>query len=441
MKQISGKSVYSVSEVNALARQTLENMSFWVEGEISSFKGLNHHYRYLYFNLKDPNTGYKLPCILEPSTYQSLDFEMEEGIKVLALGNLSLYERDSTFQMYIHKLEQFGEGILAAELEKLKKKLENLGYFDPSRKRPLPNYPTNIAIITSKIADAWYDFKRHSVDRFPIINITFYDVMVQGPSAVNQIVKSIQKADRKKFDAIVIVRGGGSLEDLAAYNDERIAEAIYQAKTCIVVGVGHEKDITIAQLVADIAASTPTDAAKIITADLSSLEEKLIAYRDLIETSIARLISSSSQTIDLMFHKLAFHKEKFEQFPRHLDFLKQSLKMAEDQVIVKNSQKLATYFTSIKNTSKYFLQEKQNNLTSINEKLLILSPQNTLSRGYSIVKDEQDHIIKDSSAVDIGAKLKVQFHRGKVTSKVTAKETSEGSHFQKHDEASRKIEI
>src|SRR3990170_2870266 len=127
MKQISGKSVYSVSEVNALARQTLENMSFWVEGEISSFKGLNHHYRYLYFNLKDPNTGYKLPCILEPSTYQSLDFEMEEGI-------------------------------MAAELEKLKKKLENLGYFDPSRKRPLPNYPTNIAIITSKIADAWYDF-------------------------------------------------------------------------------------------------------------------------------------------------------------------------------------------------------------------------------------------------------------------------------------------
>src|SRR3989344_541612 len=179
MKQISGKSVYSVSEVNALARQTLENMSFWVEGEISSFKGLNYHYRYLYFNLKDPNTGYKLHCILEPSTYQSLDFEMEEGIKVLALGNLSLYERDSTFQMYIHKLEQFGEGILAAELEKLKKKLENLGYFDPSRKRPLPNYPTNIAIITSKIADAWYDFKRHSVDRFPIINITFYDVMVQ----------------------------------------------------------------------------------------------------------------------------------------------------------------------------------------------------------------------------------------------------------------------
>ncbi|MBI2327461.1 exodeoxyribonuclease VII large subunit [Candidatus Curtissbacteria bacterium] len=422
MKTIDGKSVYSVSEVNALTRQTLENMSFWVEGEISSFKGLNHHYRYLYFDLKDPNTGYKLPCILEPSIFQSVDFAMADGIKVLALGNLSLYERDGTFQMYIHQLEQFGEGILLAELEKLKKKLEQKGYFDKSRKKPLPSYPTKIAVITSKIADAWFDFKRHSVDRFPVINVTLFDVMVQGSSAVNQIVKAIQKAEKGGFDAIVLVRGGGSLEDLAAFNDEKVAHSIFHAKTTIVVGVGHEKDVTIAQLVADIAASTPTDAAKIITADFLSLEEKLTAYRDLLEKSIARLISSSSQTLDLTFHRLAYHKEKFQQFPRHLDFLKQSLKTAEDRIIVKNSQKLETYLVSIKNTSKYFLQEKSSLLNSLNEKLIILSPLNTLARGYSITTDESNRVIKNSSQVAIGSKLKVQFHRGKVTSKILTKE-------------------
>src|SRR3989338_4785171 len=253
MRQIEGKSVYSVSEVNSLARQTLENMSFWVEGEISSFKGLNSHYRYVYFDL------------IDPQIYLSTSLDLKDGQKILALGNLTLWEKDGRYQMYLHKIEEFGEGLLLAKLEALKKKLQAQGYFDISRKKSLPSYPTNVAVITSKISDAWQDFKKHSIGRYGNLSVTLFDVPVQGENSAPQIIKALKRADKMNFDVIVLARGGGSLEDLASFNEEKLADAIFAAKTCIIVGVGHEKDVTIAQLVADIAASPPTDVAKIIT--------------------------------------------------------------------------------------------------------------------------------------------------------------------------------
>ena len=180
MKIIKGKSVYSVSEVNTLARQALENMSFWVEGEVSSFKGANEHYRYLYFDLKDTETLYKLPCILEPEIFVNLAFDLEDGKKIIALGNLTLWEKDGRYQMYVHRIEEFGEGILLAQLAQIKRKLERKGYFDSKFKKLLPSYPVNIAVISSWSSDGWQDFKKHSVDKYPIIKVTFFDIMVQG---------------------------------------------------------------------------------------------------------------------------------------------------------------------------------------------------------------------------------------------------------------------
>lgn len=422
MKTVKGRSVYSVSEVNSLARQTLENISFWVEGEVSAFKGANTHYRYIYFDLKDPQSGFKLPCILEPDTYLTLGFELEDGSKILTLGNLTLYEKEAKFQMYLHKIEQFGEGLLLTSLEKLKKKLESQGYFDLERKKPLPHFPTNLAVISSKIADAWFDFKKHTISMFPLIKITFFDVMVQGSSSSDQIVENLKKADKMGFDAIVLIRGGGSLEDLASFNDEKVADSIFKAKTCIVVGVGHEKDVTLAQLVADVAASTPTDAAKIITADFVNLEQNLNENLMRLKKAINYLQAASSQEFDLLFHRLIFHQEKFKEIPRNLMFLKKSLFISENALIFQNQQKLATILTFLSNHWRLAYQKNGDELQVFKEKLLLLSPRNILKRGYSITTDQRNHIIRDVHAIDIGSIIKVKFARGKAKTKVIAKE-------------------
>ena len=422
MKNIAGKTVYTVSEVNALARQTLENLSFWVEGEISSFKGLNNHYRYVYFDLKDPQTGYKLPCILEPDIYKSLDFELSQGSKVLALGSLTLWEKEAKFQMYLVKIEAFGEGFLLAELEQLKRRLARKGYFDSNIKKTLPSYPTSIAVITSTLSDAWQDFKKHTIDMFGVFKVALFDVVVQGEESAGQIIKAIKAADKMNFEAIVLIRGGGSIEDLASFNNEQLADAIFSAKTCIVVGVGHEKDVTIAQLVADVAASTPTDAAKIISADFIRLEEKLSETLIKIRWLVNNKINSYSQQLDLSFQKLYFFVESYREIPKLLNLLKKSLNGLKNTIISKYSQRLTIIKTNLINNWNLTYQQNVNILKGLKDKLSLLSPDNILKRGYSIVFSLEDTVIKDVSDVDIGSKLKVKLSRGKLLSKVLAKE-------------------
>ena len=422
MRQIEGKSVYSVSEVNSLARQTLENMSFWVEGEISSFKGLNSHYRYVYFDLKDPQTGYKLPCILEPEIYLSTSLDLKDGQKILALGNLTLWEKDGRYQMYLHKIEEFGEGLLLAKLEALKKKLQAQGYFDISRKKSLPSSPTNVAVITSKISDAWQDFKKHSIGRYGNLSVTLFDVPVQGENSAPQIIKALKRADKMNFDVIVLARGGGSLEDLASFNEEKLADAIFAAKTCIIVGVGHEKDVTIAQLVADIAASTPTDVAKIITGGFVHLEERLNQLIFRAKAQGKRTLEANFQTIDLIFHQLATNRERLKQIPPHLQFLGTTLAMSQERFLEGNRKRLEVSLVSLANSWRLLFAKRNHGLKVISEKLTILSPQNTLERGYSIASDERGYVIKSAESIDIGSKIRVKFAKGAARSKVFEKE-------------------
>lgn len=423
MKILEGKQIYTVSEINSLTRRTLEKMAFWVEGEISSLS-ISDRYRYIYLDLKDPDTGYKLPCILEPDIFDSLNLLPENGMKVLVSGNLTLWEKEAKLQLYIHSIEKFGEGKLLAQLEKLKAKLQARGYFDESHKKKLPPYPDSIAVITSKDADAWQDFKTHSIDKFPLINFEFFDVLVQGPDSKEQIVKSIRKADQEHFDAIVIIRGGGSQEDLAAFNDEQVAAAIYAAKTPIVVGVGHEKDITIVQLVADIAASTPTDAAKIISADFANLQNLLSQYLPRLKRAADYFLSGNSQSLDLIFHKLALTIEKFREVASYLQHLKQRLKQAQKVLFNKNSQELAQILTKVENSAQQFFEKNQKDLKTLSEKISILSPKRTLARGYSITKDAKNHIVKNAQTVAVGDEVKVQFAHGRITSKILERETS-----------------
>ncbi len=421
MKIIAGKKIYSVWEINAIARRALETMTFWVEGEISSFRGANTHYRYLYFDLKDPQTGYKLPCICEPSILEDINFEFIEGKQVLILGHLTLWEKDGRYQMYVHQIELFGEGMLLAQFELLKSKLQQKGYFDVKFKKPIPSYPTNIAVITSKISDAWYDFKTHTYDKFPIIKITLFDVMVQGEKSPSLIIGALKRAETGNFDCIVLIRGGGSLEDIAAFNDEKLAQTIFEAKSPIVVGVGHEKDVTIAQLVADIGASTPTDAAKIITSNFTTLEMKLTTSRERLRNAIVSYLLRTSQRVDLIFERLANYTQRYKQLPSHLKFLGQSLSAAKQSHIIQNQKRLDGFYKSLKDYWKFIVRKEQERLGTMSQTLRLLSPQNILARGYSITYDFKNKVIKNVKDIALGSKVKVKLAKGSFLSKVYQK--------------------
>ncbi|OGE10846.1 exodeoxyribonuclease VII large subunit [Candidatus Curtissbacteria bacterium RIFCSPLOWO2_01_FULL_42_26] len=421
MKTVEGKTVYTVSEVNSIVRQNLETLSFWIEGEISGFKGPNQHYRYLYFDLKDPQTGFKIACIAEPEIYNE-NFAFDNGQMVLALGNITLWEKEGRLQLYVLKIQNFGQGYLLAKLEQLKAKLEKKGYFDISRKKKLTPFPTNIAVISSWVSDAWQDFKKHSVDMFPIIKVTFFDVTVQGQNSATKIKKALDKADSMNFDAIALIRGGGSIEDLAAFNNEDLALKIYKCKSCIVVGVGHEKDVTIAALVADINASTPTDAAKIIASDYMHLESKLIQAKASILKLVAGIAFSQSQTCDILYHKLSRAKDRYMAVPNHLNFLKNSLKISEETIVRANTQNLLIYKNSLKSNWLRIFTENKDKLINLKKQINLLSPDSTMKRGYSIAYNNRGQVIKDVKHIDVAATIKVQLWRGKLKSKVIAKE-------------------
>ena len=421
MKIVEGKSVYSVSEVNSFARRTLEQMNFWVEGELSSFKGYNSRYRYLYFDLKDPQTGFKLPCVFEPETYLSLNYQFEDGMKVLALGVLTLWEKEAKFQLHVVKMQEFGEGFLLAELEKLKLKLQKKGYFDDANKKKLPLYPVNVAVITSKVSDAWQDFQEHSQERFKTVKLDLFDVMVQGNRSAPQIIKAIQKADSKKYDVICIIRGGGSIEDLASYNDENLARTIFQAKTPILVGVGHEKDVTIASLVADVSASTPTDAAKIITENFLKLDSSLTNLISRVTFALKNKIAGASQQLDFIYQQLVNTKMKYSQVPQKLAFLKKSLTSLTTDLIKENLLALARNSDSLIQSWKIMLNKQTVALEGYQHKLLLVSPQNVLNRGYSITTTISGKVLKDAQFIDIGQKLKVKLAKGQLNTKVMEK--------------------
>ena len=236
MKALEGKKIYTVSEVNYFAKQILEEMTFWVEGEISSFTK-NPNWNFYYLDLKDESAV--LPCIAEEFIVGGLKGEIT-GQRILAYGNLSLYEPFGKYQFRISKVEAAGEGLLQRQLEELTKKLKNEGLFEKKHKKNIPKYPRKVCIVTSVGSDAYNDFVRHTAYKFPIIELYTADVRVQGISAVPSFLKVLPRVDKMGFDAIVITRGGGSIEDLAAFNDEQVARMIFSLKTPTVVAIGHE---------------------------------------------------------------------------------------------------------------------------------------------------------------------------------------------------------
>lgn len=418
MKIDSNRKIYSVSEVNYFARQTLEQMEVWVEGEISTFKQ-NPNWRFYYLDLKDDTA--LLPCICDGSVFNGFVTEELVGQKILAHGFLTLYEPRGQYQLKILKIEAVGIGVLQKRLEELIKKLKGEGLFDTQYKKEIPAYPKKICVVTSLGSDAWNDFKRHTADKFPIIELSTADVRVQGSQSIPQLLKVLPKADIGGFDVIIITRGGGSLEDLAAFNDEEVARTIFKMKTPTIVAIGHEANESLAEWVADRRASTPTDAATIVTLGYTQVLEKLETLKLRLSTRSDRFFSENFQKLDMSFKQLIAMKSYFKDLPHRLNTLSESLKRHEKLRVADALDRANTAKKQIIKASRLFIQSHNLKLANLAKALTLLSPKNTLKRGYAIATGKSGKIIRSISAVVVGTPVAVKLTDGSFKSRVTSK--------------------
>lgn len=418
MKVNDSRRVYTVSEANYFAKQTLEQMELWIEGEVSSFKQ-NPNWRFFYLDLKDDSA--LLPCVADGSVFD--DYQSSEllGQKILAYGFLTLYEPMGKYQFKILKIEAVGEGVLQRKLVELIKKLKGEGLFDQEHKRQLPVYPKKVCLVTSLGSDAWNDFKRHTIDKFPLIELTTVDVRVQGSKSIPQLLKTLPKVDKSGFDVIVITRGGGSLEDLAAFNDEEVARTIFKLETPTIVAIGHEANESLAEWVADRRASTPTDAANIVTSGYMQALEKLETFKNRILTRSNYYFLENFQKLDYTFRQLLLMKSYFKDLPLRLVSYSQTLKRHEKVLIADALSKTQDYKLKLSKSSKLLLESKSQRLTGAQKSLNILSFENTLKRGYSITFDESGKVLKDIGSIVVGSTIGVRLASGSLKSKVLEK--------------------
>ncbi len=414
MKIQEGNQIYSIAEVNQSAKLLLEEMIFWVEGEISAVQKDPKWFN-AFITLKDENST--LPCFIESTRFANLP-EMKVGDKILAYGNLTLFKKNEyKFKIAVVKLT--GGGVLQQEFQKLYEKLSKEGLFDESKKQKLPKYPKKICVITSMGSAGWHDFKTMSVDKFPLIELFTMDITVGGRKAISQIVNRLPRADEKGFDVIVITRGGGQEESLIeVFNDESVVRTIAKMKTPTVVAIGHEINVTLAELAADVRASTPTDAANIIVSSYINLEEKLENVEFYLNTKLRRLFAESQQLLDSFYFRLSQAKVSFRDLPHRLNTAESYLEKHKKHLLFDAQGKTSLLKEQMFKNIYYLIQAKDNNESSLNKSLQILSPQNTLDRGYSITYNQNGQIIKTIAAVEQQSSIGVKLRDGLINAKV-----------------------
>lgn len=437
--------IYTISRLNREARLLLEQnfLSIWVEGEMSNFTSpQSGHW---YFTLKDATA--QIRCAMFKPQNRRLTFTPKDGMHVLAKGRISLYEGRGDFQLLIELLEDVGIGKLQKEFEALKKRLLEAGLFDSAYKKSLPALPRSIGIITSPTGAAVRDILHVLKRRFACASIVIYPTLVQGESAANTIAEAIQIAnDRKECDVLILARGGGSLEDLWSFNEEKVAHAIYHSVIPIVSGVGHEIDFTIADFVADVRAPTPSAAAELVTPDkaelllsikllekqlIRQLQQKILQFQQYLDWLKKHLYQLHPQ------HRLLEQKQQLDLF--EFTLIRLQLKLLHDtnaqlqthqaklngltptHRIRHLHQQLNFSLQRMQSSIVTALQKQQQSLTNASAKLDALSPLNTLKRGFAIATLSEDHsIVRSVKQVMAGDKVDVQLMEGIISCEILA---------------------
>jgi len=436
----------TVSELTARIRDLLAKnfTDIWVVGEISNCREAQSGH--IYFTLKDDRA--QVRCVFFKQQQRGIKFRPEDGLQMTVRGSVSVYEARGEYQIYVENLEPVGLGALQLAFEQLKKRLEAEGLFAAERKRPLPLLPSRIGLITSPRGAAVRDVVRILRRRFPNVHLTLYPVRVQGEGAAEEIVKALKFFNLKKFvDVLILARGGGSMEDLWAFNEEAIARAIAASMIPVISGVGHETDFTIADFVADVRASTPSAAAELVVQTRREFDKHIADLRETLASQIRYRLLELSRRV----HELSARRG----FRRPLDLLRQQRQRADEMTsrlalglrarLEKSRKrftaahlrimsfdfrvKIAAFRLRLERRSaelavriERLLRTKRERLDRLRLQLEERSPLRVLERGYAIATDANGTVLRDAAQVELGDSVAVQLHRGKLSTEVKGKE-------------------
>lgn len=445
----------TVSQLNQYIKRKFDQDPYlekvYLKGEVSN-AARNRANTTMYFSLKDEESV--IPVVIFQNVVRNIKFKIEEGMSVFVTGRVSTYVKRGTYQIIVDEIQPDGVGALYQALEQTRETLLKEGLFDEKFKQELIKYPKRIAVITSEsgavIRDIYSTIKR----RYPITEIILYPTYVQGESAIPSIVKNIKRADEtNSFDTIIIGRGGGSIEDLWAFNDEKVVRTIFEARTPIISSVGHETDTTLSDLVADVRAATPTAAAELATPVLSDIKRDILEIERQISYHLRRTIDANKERVERLNQSYIFRQPSrlYEGFIQNVDYLtdqlfnqmshqlsqvKQSYQLLENQLAGVNPKLLVKETqTNVETWTKQLLQamnnyqnQKHNETNQLIQSLDHLSPLETLGRGYSYTTQDQQ-LVKSVKDVDQSKPLIVNLNDGKIETtinKITRKDEPNG---------------
>lgn len=435
------QAVISVSELNRSARQMLEQgfPLLWVNGEISNFK--RYDSGHWYFSLKD--AAAQVRCVMFRHKNQYVDWQPQDGVQVEVRALVTLYEPRGDFQLNVEAVRRAGLGALYEAFEKLKSKLEKEGLFDRARKKAVPAFPTQIGIVTSPAAAALRDALTTLRRRMPSIPVVLYPTPVQGEGAAEKIAAAIRSAGRRaECNVLILCRGGGSIEDLWAFNEEVVARAIHECPIPIVTGIGHEIDFTISDFVADVRAPTPTAAAQVASPDREELAQRLASLRGRLARAMGRGIEARMQRLDILSRGLTHPGERLRNQFVHLAHFQQRLRSAwlravdnrdwwqreltrrlvgarpDLAALIKHQENLGQRMGA---AAARFLVLVGHKLKSTETHLTHLDPHRVLERGYSIAQKGDGAIVRNSTQVEAGDSLRLTFAAGWANTEVKDK--------------------
>ncbi|MBP3304563.1 MAG: exodeoxyribonuclease VII large subunit [Oscillospiraceae bacterium] len=392
--------VLSITQINEYIRSRMDAdpmlSNVAVRGEISNYKMYpsGHHY----FTLKDE--GGALKCVMFKGNAYRLRFRPENGMKVIAMGKISVFPRDGAYQLYCSAMAMDGVGDLYAAFEQLKAKLAAQGLFDPAHKKPLPKYPGVIGIVTSSAGAAVHDMLRILRKRYPLSQVRLLPVRVQGAEAPPEIAAAIRYANQFDLcDLLIVGRGGGSIEDLWAFNDERVAYAIYESRIPVISAVGHEPDVTISDFVADLRAATPSNAAELAVPDQDALRQTLDSMSGAMATALRRQVKGARQHLNVLAASAALRSPTgyLDQRRKNIELLKNRLLSAQIQGV----------------------ERKKRRYVEMTAKLDAMSPLKVLTRGYAMAQRSDGTVIRSVRQVKTGDLITVSLSDGRISATVT----------------------
>ena len=390
--------IYTIRQVNHyisnMFTQDFMLNRIYVKGEVSNCK--YHTSGHIYFSLKDDSGS--LACVMFAGSRSGLKFRMQNGQSVIVLGSISVYERDGKYQLYAKEIVLDGIGLLYEKFQALKQELEDMGMFAPEYKQPIPAFSRRVGIVTAPTGAAIRDIMNISYRRNPFVQLILYPALVQGEGAADSIVRGIEILDQSDVDVIIVGRGGGSMEDLWAFNEEKVARAIFQCNTPVISAVGHETDFTIADYVADLRAPTPSAAAELAVTDMIGIQEQLQKWEERFRTR--------------MRDRIEDRRREVRHLQARMNGLSPQNQIREKYQILTEKEEKLQYLM------RQLLKNKRHQMLLYAERMKGLSPLDKLSQGYSYTADEKGHKVTEVDQVQEGDLLQIYVSDGQIQAEV-----------------------